>query len=38
LSKTKSYKNFILSTGDATAYGTPIENLKAITNIVKTNI
>lgn len=27
--------NFILSTGDATAYGTPLENLIAITGIVK---
>ena len=27
-------KNFILSTGDATAYGTPLENLKKVTEVV----
>ena len=28
-------KNFILSTGDATPYGTPLENLKAVTETIK---
>lgn len=28
-------RNFILSTGDSTAYGTPLENLKAITRVIK---
>lgn len=28
-------KNFILSTGDTTSYGTPIENLIAISNLIK---
>lgn len=30
-----SGRNFILSTGDSTAAGTPVENLKAISNVVK---
>ena len=34
LNKCNSYNNFILSTGDATSYGTPIENLIAITEVV----
>ncbi|MBE3038617.1 MAG: hypothetical protein IMZ62_07385, partial [Chloroflexi bacterium] len=27
-------RRFVLSTGDATAYGTPVENLRAVTDVV----
>ena len=27
--------NFILGSGDATPYGTPLENLKAVTEVVR---
>lgn len=33
--KTEDKKGFILSTGDAVAYGTPIENLKVISDLIK---
>ena len=35
LRDTTCSSRFILSTGDAVAYGTPVENLKAVTNAVK---
>ncbi len=35
LKKAAPCKNFILSTGDATAYGTPLENLVAVTQTVE---
>ncbi|MBS6196343.1 MAG: hypothetical protein KH828_12265 [Clostridiales bacterium] len=36
LEKMRGERGFILSTGDAVSYGTPIENLKAITKVVET--
>ena len=35
IKKTAPWKNFILSTGDAVAYGTPLENLKRVSECVK---
>ena len=32
---TAPWKNFILSTGDAVAYGTPVENLRRVSEVVK---
>ena len=32
---TAPWKNFILSTGDAVAYGTPVENLRKVSEVVK---
>ncbi len=34
--KMKDQKGFILSTGDAVPYGTPIENMKAVTELINT--
>lgn len=34
LDEMPTFRGFILSTGDATAYGTPVENLRAVTQIV----
>jgi len=35
ITKSKPFGRFILSTGDATSHGTPVENLKAVTEIIK---
>lgn len=35
LDQMPTFRRFILSTGDATSYGTPMENLRAITQIVE---
>lgn len=35
INKSKPFGRFILSTGDATSHGTPVENLKAVTEIIK---
>ena len=35
ITKSKPFGRFILSTGDATSHGTPVENLKAVTEIIR---
>jgi len=35
LKQVKGANNFIIGSGDATPYGTPLENLKAVTEVVK---
>ena len=34
LDQMPTFRHFVLCTGDATAYGTPVENLRAITDVV----
>ncbi len=34
LNQMPTFRRFVLSTGDATAYGTPVENLRAVTDVV----
>jgi uroporphyrinogen-III decarboxylase len=35
LEQMPTFRRFILCTGDATAYGTPVENLRAVTEVVR---
>jgi hypothetical protein len=35
LDQMPTFRSFVLSTGDATAYGTPVENLRAVADVVE---